>query len=298
MLGLDSAHTCVAASQTTPTSTVTETMARYHHHQQQQQQQQQHDAENHVKSSFVAQYSPVALPPVATAPLPAPLPLSTTASSSLGALSRTPRQRKQPQTYQLQQHQRPRSAQSSGTSSVVGGPTRSPSPVNPKRGAVRPRFFVLTGLTEKERADVKEAVAAIAAVGQHGVVMESDREELPPFVATHIIVRGPPRSVKALCGVVASKWLVQPEYIFASREAGFWLDEHDEGGLLCFPPPLKCQRFLLTMPDRLVKEKLEQVIEYGGGEVVRPAHDGRSYDQGVVVITSGDDLLRFVTRME
>ncbi|RNF08178.1 putative leucine-rich repeat protein [Trypanosoma rangeli] len=278
------------------TSTITEAMARHHHHhqqQQQQQQQQQRDAMHNVESRFITQYGTALLPPAPSLPSPPPPPVSNSATTSLAALSRTPRQRELP-NGQLQQ-QRLRSGQRSGTSSAVGGPTRSPSPVNPKRGAEQPRCFVITSLTEEERARVK---AAVAAVGQNGVVVESDYEDPPPFTATHIVVRGPPRSMKALCGVVGSKWLVQPEYIYASRDAGFWLDEYEEGGLRCFPPPLKCQRFLLTMPEGIVKEKLEQVIEYGGGEVVRPARDGRSYDQGVVVIASGDDLLRFATRID
>ncbi|PBJ68501.1 kinetoplastid kinetochore protein 4 [Trypanosoma cruzi cruzi] len=273
------------------TSTITEAMARHHH--QQKQQQQQRDATNNVESKFVAQYGAAVLPPAPSLPSPPPLPLPTTTKTSLATASRTPRQRRPPHAPLQQQHSR--SGQRSGTSSVVGGPTRSPSPVNPKRGAEQPRCFVVTSLTEEERARVK---AAVAAIGQHGVVLESDYEDPPPFTATHIVVRGPPRSMKALCGVVGSKWLVQPEYVYASRDAGFWLDEYEEGGMRCFPPPLKCQRFLLTMPEGIVKEKLEQVIEYGGGEVVRPARDGRSYDQGVVVIASGDDLLHFATRIE
>ncbi|RNF20677.1 putative leucine-rich repeat protein [Trypanosoma conorhini] len=272
------------------TSTITEAMARHHHHQQQQQREIVHSS---VESRFITQYGAAVLPPTPSLPSPPPPPVPGSATTSLGALNRTPQQRGLP-NGQLQQ-QRLRSGQRSGTSSVVGGPTRSPSPVNPKRGAEQPRCFVVTSLTEEERARVK---AAVAAVGQHGIVVESEYEDPPPFTATHIVVRGPPRSMKALCGVVGSKWLVQPEYIYASRDAGFWLDEYEEGGLRCFPPPLKCQRFLLTMPEGIVKEKLEQVIEYGGGEVVRPARDGRSYDQGVIVIASGDDLLRFATRIE
>ncbi|ORC86838.1 uncharacterized protein TM35_000251340 [Trypanosoma theileri] len=288
------------------TSTITEAMARHHHRQQQQQQQQQQRDAVSVKSAesrFVAHYG---------TPLP-PLPAATNMTTSVTALSRTPRQRGEHHGHHLRSGFQ--SGQRSGTSSVVGGPTRSPSPVNPKRGADQPRCFVVTSLSEEERGRVR---AAVAALGQNGVVLDSEYEDPPPFSATHIVLRGPPRSMKALCGVVAAKWLVQPEYIYASHEAGFWLDEYDEGGLRCFPPPLKCQRFLLTMPDGVVKEKLQQVIEYGGGEVVgantttaggssnnknNSTHnaaggDNRVFDQGVVVIASGDDLLRFATRVE
>lgn len=176
----------------------------------------------------------------------------------------------------------------SGASSVVGGPTRSPSPVNPKRGPLLPRRFIFTGLKDPEPERLE---AAIDAIGEDAMALAGDLDEPPPFSTTHIVVRGTPRSVKALCGVVAGKWLVPPEYITNSRAAGFWLDEFEEGGLRLFPPPLKCQRFLLSIEHAGIREKIAQVIEYGGGEVVTG-----SSSQGVVVITSGDDLLRYATQ--
>ncbi|KAH8607850.1 hypothetical protein ERJ75_001320500 [Trypanosoma vivax] len=228
---------------------------------------------------------------IATLPLPRPLSSGTTPPRALlptaGGLYRTPRLRGQ--RLQLQG----RGGMRSGTSSVVGGPTRSPSPINPRRGAEQLRVFVLTSVSEEERERIK---FAIEAIGQRASILDSSPDDLPPVTMTHIVLRGPPRSTKALCGVVAAKWLVQPEYVYASQEAGFWLDEYEEGGFRCFPPPLKCQRFLLTLPDNIVRDKLVQVIEYGGGEVIQKDKSRRGHDQGVVVISSGDELLRFATR--
>jgi hypothetical protein len=179
----------------------------------------------------------------------------------------------------------------SGTSSVVAdGPTRSPSPVNPKRGNAGPRRFIFTGLKDGEP---QRLTTAIAGVGDDAAVLASELDEVPPPSTTHIVLRGTPRSVKALCGVVSGKWLVSPEYIFNSRESGFWLDEVEEGGLRVFPPPLQGQRFLLTVEHDGIRAKLAQVVEYGGGEVL-PAYTG-TVAQDVVVITSGDDLLRYAT---
>ncbi|CBZ24345.1 conserved hypothetical protein [Leishmania mexicana MHOM/GT/2001/U1103] len=188
----------------------------------------------------------------------------------------------------------------SGTSSIAsGGPTRSPSPVNPKRGAMLPRRFIFTGLKDHEP---QRLVSAIAAVGEDAAALASDLDEPPPSSTTHIVLRGTPRSVKALCGVVSGKWLVSPEYVYNSQQSGFWLDELEEGGLRIFPPPLKCQRFLLTVEHPGIRAKLAQVIEYGGGEVLASGSDkrgpgaGDTVAQDVVVITSGDDLLRYATQ--
>ncbi|CCW65236.1 unnamed protein product [Phytomonas sp. EM1] len=189
-----------------------------------------------------------------------------------------------------------------GTSPIAAGPTRSPSPVNPKRGSALPRRFIFTGLKETEPERLREAVADL---GENAVVLNGDLDEAPPFSTTHVVLRGTPRSVKALCGVVSGKWLVPPEYIYNSHEAGFWLDEYEEGGLRIFPPPLKCQRFLLTVEHDGIREKLVQVIEYGGGEVIRSsasrppstAASKQWIEKGVVVIASGDDLLRYATQI-
>lgn len=206
--------------------------------------------------------------------------LSPVASSSGSALMATPSSRG------LRRPFRP----VSGASSAVGGSTRSPSPVDPKRGAVQPRYFITTSLTEKERNSVMEAIQKL---GQRAVLVDNKVDEILPLNTTHIVLRGPPRSVKALCGVVSSKWLVQPSYVFDSLGAGFWLDEEVEGGLRYFPPPLRCQRFLLTMPEGVVKTMLQRVVEFGGGEVVGTKRNGSSNDQDVVVVSSGDELLRF-----
>ena len=180
----------------------------------------------------------------------------------------------------------------SGTSSVVAdGPTRSPSPVNPKRGNAGPRRFIFTGLRDGEP---QRLAAAIAGVGDDAAVLASEMDEVPPTSTTHVVLRGTPRSVKALCGVVSAKWLVSPEYILNSQESGFWLDEMDEGGLRIFPPPLQGQRFLLTIGHEGIRARLAQVIAYGGGEVL-PSNSGK-VAQDVVVITSGDDLLRYATQ--
>ncbi|KAG5510686.1 hypothetical protein GH5_06902 [Leishmania sp. Ghana 2012 LV757] len=188
----------------------------------------------------------------------------------------------------------------SGTSSIAsGGPTRSPSPVNPKRGAPLPRRFIFTGLKDNEP---QRLATAIAALGDDAAALASDLDEPPPSSTTHIVLRGTPRSVKALCGVVSGKWLVSPEYVYNSEHSGFWLDELEEGGLRIFPPPLKCQRFLLTVEHPSIRAKLAQVIEYGGGEVLPTSTDTRGTSaadtvaQDVIVITSGDDLLRYATQ--
>ncbi|KPA75919.1 hypothetical protein ABB37_08088 [Leptomonas pyrrhocoris] len=181
----------------------------------------------------------------------------------------------------------------SGTSSVVAdGPTRSPSPVDPKRGNAGPRRFIFTGLKDGEP---QRLTAAIEQLADDAAVLTSELDEVPPTATTHIVLRGTPRSVKALCGVVCGKWLVSPEYILNSLESGFWLDEAEEGGMRVFPPPLQGQRFLLTVEHEGIRAKLAQVIVYGGGEVL-PVYSGK-VAQDVVVITSGDDLLRYATEV-
>ncbi|CCW71404.1 unnamed protein product [Phytomonas sp. Hart1] len=100
-------------------------------------------------------------------------------------------------------------------------------------------------------------------------------------------------------------WLVGPDYIYHSHQAGFWLDEATEGGSRIFPPPFKCQRFLLTVEQDGIREKLAEVIRYGGGEVIgastsRPASAASSKqwrEKGAVVIASGNDLLRYAIQI-
>lgn len=193
---------------------------------------------------------------------------------------------------QLSQLPRPVPSTLSGPSSVAAGPTRSPSPVDPQRGLAFARRFIFTGLKDNETDALR---AAIEAIGDEAEVIAGGLDEPPPLSCTHILVRGTPRSVKALCGLVSGKWLVPPDYVFRSQQQGFWLDEYEEGGLRVSPPPLKGQRFLLSVDPTGIREKLAQVIEYGGGEVVTGHAAGvRPWTaEGVIVITSGDDLLRY-----
>ena len=163
--------------------------------------------------------------------------------------------------------------------------TRSPTPVNPTRGPVMERRFILTGLSESE---AQRCSAAILQIGQMAQLVASQQEEPPPMSVTHVVVRGMPRSLRALCGVVSGKWIVSPEYIYDSLSSGFWLDERDEGALRCYPPPLLHHRFLVSIDSEGTRSRIEQVIEYGGGEIVKGS--GRVAD-GVIVIKSGDELL-------
>ncbi|CAD2222927.1 hypothetical protein ADEAN_001048300 [Angomonas deanei] len=180
----------------------------------------------------------------------------------------------------------------SGTSSPALGPTRSPSPVNPRRGPVAPRRFLFTALPEDEVLDLKEH---ITAMGQDSAyIQQGETDEAPHRSTTHVVLRGAPRTVKALSALVSGMWLVSPDYITNSRRAGFWLDESDEGGLRVFPPPLKCQRFLLSIPNEALKEKLAEVIHYGGGDIVEFTNS-KVEEEEVVVITSGADLLKYAT---
>lgn len=194
-------------------------------------------------------------------------------------------------------------------------PTLSPSPRNPQRGPVQPRRFVFTGLTAEE---VKELEDAILFIGDDASVLECEYDAPPPFAVTHVVSRGKPRSVKAMCGLVAGRWLVEPSYILRSLAAGFWLDEVTEGGYHLHALPLMGVHFLLTQPNPVLREKLAQVIKYGEGEVIEnnsssslrelptpDTPDSRisswhyepdkrgDEDGNVVVIFSGDDLLQF-----
>lgn len=192
--------------------------------------------------------------------------------------------------------------------------TLSPSPRNPQRGPAQPRRFVFTGLTAEEVHELEDAVASI---GDDATVLQCEYDAPPPYAVTHVVSRGKPRSVKAMCGLVAGRWLVEPSYILRSVEAGFWLDEVAEGGHHLHSPPLKGVRFLLTQPDPVLREKLAQVIEYGEGEIIENSQSGspvglvtgaaadilpsslnrerhqKSGHDDLVVIYSGDDLLQF-----
>lgn len=177
---------------------------------------------------------------------------------------------------------------SSATTAV--GVTRSPSPTNPRRGPIQPRRFVFTCLSAAEVSELEEAIRQI---GEDAAVLECGFDAPPPLSVTHIVSRGAPKSVKAMCGLVGGRWLVAPEYILKSRDAGFWLDEMEEGGLHVFPPPLRYRRFILTEQNPLFREKLVQVIQFGEGEVVQHSADS---DGDAVVLTSGDDLLQFAKK--
>lgn len=306
-------------------TTVTGALAKRHHQQRQQQQeevqqqQQQTKAFPRVMSSTSATPEPKTAMTLTTSPSPATaaanrfvdqyahrsVPLSTAAntvgtSNTTNAMTRVAAGaavagRCRPVVSPVPRAP-PGRMPTSATSSIAAGTTRSPSPVNPKRGPQLPRRFIFTGLKDDEPARLREAIESI---GEDAVALSGDYDEPPPMHTTHIVVRGTPRSVKALCGVVSGKWLVPPEYIYNSAQAGFWLDEFEEDGLRIFPPPLKCQRFLLTVEQDGIRQKLAQVIEYGGGEVIPCASSGASRqwtEQGVVVITSGDDLLRYATQ--
>nr|CCD13625.1 unnamed protein product [Trypanosoma congolense IL3000] len=179
----------------------------------------------------------------------------------------------------------------SETSSAVGGSTCSPSPVNPNRQEARTRYFILTSLDDREYQKVSEAIRNL---GQGASLIElKDNNEVPPLT-THVVVRGEPHSMKALLGLVSSRWLVPPEYVFASSEAGFWLNEEDEGGKRYFPPPLRTHRFLLTMHDGILRDRFKRLVEFGGGEVVSSEKGKHVQDQGAFVISSVFDLLQFV----
>lgn len=152
------------------------------------------------------------------------------------------------------------------SATVVGGPTRSPSPVNPHRGPLQPRHFIFTGLPAEEVASL---TAAIETLGADAAVVPCAYDTPPPLSVTHVVLRNTPCSVKSMCALVSGRWLVTPEYVFRSCSVGYWLDELMEGGLRLSAPPLAGHAFVLTVPDPVVREKLGQVIEYGGGTVVR-----------------------------
>lgn len=177
---------------------------------------------------------------------------------------------------------------------ALSGPTRSPSPLNPQRGPQHRRNFIFTGL---KAAEVKELEDHIAALGGDSSVVSCGFDCPPPPIVTHVVLRGTPCSVKALCCLVSGRWLVSPDYIVRSAAAGFWLDEEKEGGKLVSPPPLRYQRFLVTEKDAIIREKLEMVIKYGDGEVIatQPSEvPGGKRERDVVVIASGDDLLQYI----
>lgn len=193
---------------------------------------------------------------------------SSTASSTYGALSYVPKRRE-------------------------GQATRSPSPVNPKRGALTERRFVVTGLTDSQRESLAKAVAQL---GLGAVMVEADSDTLPPEV-THVIMVGSPRSVKALCALVSSKFIVSPDYIYHSLENGFWLDELSEGALRIQPAPLAGKKFLLTMREEKTRSLMADVIRYGQG-VVLSHNGGHNVSKDVVVFDTAQSLLDFCTQGE
>lgn len=193
--------------------------------------------------------------------------------------------------------------------------TQSPSPRNPQHGPAQLRRFVFTGLNGEE---IQKLEDAITFIGGDASVLQCEYDAPPPYEVTHVVSRGKPRSVKAMCGLVAGRWLVEPSYILHSLDAGFWLDEVEEGAYRLYLPPLKGIRFLITQPDPVLREKLAQVIEYGEGKVVennttsplsrdsltsatasmasssyQVRHNKGEENGGAVVIFSGDDLLQF-----
>lgn len=230
-------------------------------------------------------------------PYPVPPPLTATATTTATTTS--------PQPHSVSAGAVPGSRQAAPVGGSSGlcvlssrsrtGATRSPSPVNPQRGPIQPRRFVFTGLGE---AEVRELQAAVDAIGQDARVLLCPYDAPPPLETTHVVVRGTPKSVKAMCAVVSGRWLVAPEYILRSRDVGFWLDEVEEGGLHIYPPPLRGVRFLMTKMNAMIAEKLREVILYGEGEVEEPGVSGDGYDPGVMVVSCGDDLLRYATQQQ
>eukprot|EP00744_Colponema_vietnamica_P016080 GILI01022550.1.p1 GENE.GILI01022550.1~~GILI01022550.1.p1 ORF type:complete len:421 (+),score=54.98 GILI01022550.1:134-1264(+) len=176
----------------------------------------------------------------------------------------------------------------------AGPITRSPTPTNPTRGLDIERRFILSGLTDDDRQRIHTAVARL---GQKAEVLDLGVDAAPPKSCTHVVIPGQPESFKALCGLVSGRWLLTPQYIFDSYDAGYWLNEADANGVRCQPLPLKDQKFLVPAPQQAtpdalsMKARLEFIVQYGEGILVDSARGS-----GIVIIQSGDDILNYCLR--
>jgi hypothetical protein len=149
------------------------------------------------------------------------------------------------------------------------------------------RRFVTSTLDERDRLDVYQGVAQLR---QGAKMIESDGSDTLPDEVTHVVVRGAPRSMKALCALVSARYIVSPQYIANSVSAGFWLDEMEESAIRIHPPPLEGQRFVLTMEPGAFRDLIERVIVFGGGHLASRQH--RQGD-GSVMIANPQQLLDY-----
>ena len=161
----------------------------------------------------------------------------------------------------------------------------SPEPCNPGRGAAGARVFLVAGVSGEVRAAL---AGAIAALGQGGRLAVDALDRPPPPHVTHAVLPGQPRSAKGLGALVAGLWLVTPAYVFESAACGYWRDEEACGGIRCLPPPLQGRQVLLAIEPDAVRNKLAQVIEHGGGNIVK------NKSPSTIVFHSGDELLTYI----
>ena len=193
------------------------------------------------------------------------------------------------------------SAAARSTSAATTTVRRSPDPAHPLRGEDRPRVFVASNFAEREKAQLQQLVSAI---GQGATMLDSPFDAPPPLGVTHIVVPDRPRSIKALCGLVAGLWVVPVLYMDRSRQLGFWVDENACPGVLrCRPMPFQGLTFSVEVDDPLVAEKLRIILAHGGGTMSAPEHSRRAGGGGrlshsglrsssALVVRSGEDILQ------
>jgi hypothetical protein len=128
----------------------------------------------------------------------------------------------------------------------------------------------------------------ILRLGQRASIIECPADMPPPPEVTHLIVRDNAGSVKGLCMLLSGRWIVKPEYLYASRDLGFWANEDDiTGSLRCIQNPLREELVVLAAPPGPLYDGLRQSIVYAGGIMVDDAAALTAARQGAAAGRAG-----------
>ncbi|KAL8558564.1 hypothetical protein ACOMHN_032497 [Nucella lapillus] len=92
-------------------------------------------------------------------------------------------------------------------------------PRDRQRRTASVRVFLLTGVGQNERATLGKRIQELGAVCVKTEHFQSN--------ATHVVCGKLSRSEKFLGALTLGRWVVRPEYVTASEQAGQWLDEVD-----------------------------------------------------------------------
>jgi chromosome segregation ATPase len=208
-------------------------------HQHQQHQQQVQELEQQVLQLQQNQKSAAAATRAAmSSPLPAPTPAATTTATPAGTTTTTTTPALQAQT-----------AVPTATSPTARGtsPAQGPSSQQQQQQIV----ICFSGL---EAPKVEQLTQLVNALGSAQVLANS---EFHPNI-THIVTPPDCKTMKALAGILTSRWLVTPEWVVESAAGGHWLPEDTFGTrMLREDNPVRGKAFFLTPEFRKDPSKLK-----------------------------------------